>query len=332
LKKMETFESEKQLHSTFRFFEFVGLQYFSLKKLTDKNVSEKPSKLRALQMFLSIFLLILTWCLLEEFSAESNDFEKVMRENIMNLAIEILQDVLVFLSILTTFGHAYTTTTKMKSLFMNLREISRQFLTMNVVLNFDRVKQSVWKIFSVMTLGLIVQYSFLAYFDPRNTPRSFLSFYYNFVSILSVMKFVLFVAIINLLLRELLHVLSSFNQIELINESSCFELSTKRSLEKRTRLIKQLKAARKVYTNIQENVSLVISINGRTVFLFIVLMITTIIWSAYICFLMIKGVILVRWGYVVFLFVTFCEVALPIAYCQETLNLVKKIHPSTTSY
>lgn len=206
---------------------------------------------------------------------------------------------------------------------MNCREISRQFLTMSVNLNLNGVKKSVWKFFSVIILSLAVQVSFFVYRKPRNAVRYLVSCYVYFILILCLMKFVFFVAIINQQIRQLLHFLSNFTQQEeLVVEYFCFEIVTKRSLDHKNGVGNKIKAARSAYICIEENVNLVKSSNGRTIFLFILLMITLIIWSGYLTFVMMKGDILVRHGNILTLFATFGAVALPISYCQETLNLV----------
>lgn len=279
---------EEEIGSSLLVFELLGLQCFSLKRLTLENERKRPTILRTFYMFiLFCCILILTICFVSH--DPTFKIEKRSTKDITMFTIQNSMSLGLLLVVLTSFVESYFFTPTIKNVFINCKEISRichnEF---TIKMDFKKIKKEVRRriimgIVFILTINGIVGISH-AVTDGQFILPLFEIFPTMYLLMIAY-KFVFYVGMVNNQLYLVKKLLESMfeNQppknIEIINNRSTPPND----------LLPKFRAAWKIYNIIYENGGLINDSQGLTILIMICSLTVAIIVSGYKTFVILVG-------------------------------------------
>jgi hypothetical protein len=296
--KMDVTKAEKNVNAITLLLEIMGLQYFSLKKLSTKNVEKGPTRPRLLQMVLNLtFYLSVLICLpaLLSKSRESEDTVEdptvlVSKNNILMVAMLNSMGLSLVFNVVISIILSYNSTREIKKFFLNTRKIIQMvYQDFNAPFETKRINRAAWtRLATMIVLCYLFFGSMMSTYGGLSLSfliRVLLTLPMVGYLVLAVFKYLFFVDIIYYQLELLISVLANKTQlhVEIANgfEGLLIDTINVSSRKGNFQLLKRLKTARKVFRLIIENVDLVNSSNGLTVLTYMTVMVIMLISRCY---------------------------------------------------
>lgn len=267
---------ENDLNSCLVIFEVMGLQFFSLKRLSETKTDARPSFVRAL---LAIFWLTVT-CGAEVVFFTVTDSgiskEKVTAQNIMTFFIQYSMHFgMSGVSLIGTL-QSFWMTPSMKRFYRNLKEIARIMeVELDFVINFKRIKQSSWnRLTTILVLAAVTHFSIFQRFV-----HEFVDFFGNFLFFILISRLLLasyyyafHVIVVNRIIQKLAGIMTNIFTIRknLNFESGSLFVVPAKPMKFSDEFMRKIKAVRKIYELIHENGTLINESNGWTVLMIVI--------------------------------------------------------------
>lgn len=321
----------EEVNSTLLIFEITGMQYFSLNKLTKHNVHERPSIFRLFGVLLVISLIVVmmvfTVTLVPDSLIEKN--EALRAKNVLLFTIASSVGKMMILCVICCVLESYTSSRDMKKLFLNSKEIvetiHREF---NIIVDLKQIRRSALKRFVAMTIFFMSIHVPIIYFLRHSGMMIFVLLVITppiIFLLLSVHKFIFFVAMVNSQIEALTSILARLFDGKPI-EVDHVHLKSYNAKPSKTRieLSIKLQAAKHIYDLIHENGELVNRSHGLTVLVFIVLTIVMLIARTYEIIITYIGALPMEKlpGAVYSNVLASAVILSTVAYCQRTKSLV----------
>lgn len=333
---MNVLKLEEKLHFFPFLFEILGLQYFSLKKLTSSNVNQCPSLWRKLQIVIMIALVILIFLSMICISlvrSEKND-EAIMNKNILMTFLRKSMKFNWITYFVLSLTYSFTSTREVKMFYLNSREVMQMiYQDFNVTMDTQNINKAAWKRFVAVTTLFFLNYGTLFFQESGLITlliRLLLGFPALVYFIMSFYRFLFLVEIVNSQLELLNSVLTSqFSSGEPQNAGNLIEhkviISARPNNVSSSVLLYKIKTARKVFNLIQENGDHINSSNGLTVFAYLTLMMAISTSKCYDFFVLSMGDLPANQYYTAasIFVLSIAVISSTASYCQKTITLVR---------
>jgi hypothetical protein len=287
---------EETLNSCLIVFELMGLQYFSLKSLTQDNLKTRPSILRT--MFMLVLFAFLTTVVILYVTSEqviSTKNENVTAKNFVTFAIHhSLNAGLVFV-ISASLIQSFISTSEVKKIFLNAKEISK--LTQeefDIIIDFKKIKKSASRRMLVLTSFFGIIHAVAFFLSSRSiadiTPMLLEIIPISYL-LITVYKFIFYVGMVNeqlKLVAKLLNGIYEYIPSKTV-ETYNVHLVNVKPAKKYKDPLRKLLAARKIFNLVYANGVLINESNGFTMLLVIMNLVVAIAAAGYEMFVIIVG-------------------------------------------
>lgn len=280
----------KELNSALFIFELTGFQYFSLKSLTRDNLNTRPPICRTIYMLMLVFLVTGSMGFFSYLTSSMHQ-ETLTAKNILMFTIEQSMNVGILLVISTSLIQSFTSTRKIKKIFLNTSEIiqlAKQIF--NITVDIKKIRRDTWKRMLFLIALLVVINISTAIWHVE----SIFEFLFSFVVLIPtfffaivICKFVFYVEIVNKQLSFLEKLLRNlFDDTHNISNSDFIDVKqVKASNDPLTKLL----ALRNIYNLIFENGSLINDSFGITILIVLMTCVTSLTVCGYQAFVIILG-------------------------------------------
>lgn len=275
LQKHQIFQTE--FNFFVKLFEIYGFQHFNASKLSDKNVNEKPSKIRfgfmLIRLFTMIFLII---AFIINFASKRNAIY-------LNPLTKLFQIVLIFVMI--SFGicsilESYISACKVKQLYMNFSKIL--FIMTNVLkisINFSQWKKKLYLKFTAFSIVVTV-----LYFGPLRNYKGrelvlVLGYLPNTIVVIIFLQYFFCVSFVNNSVQNLIIYIKKMQHKDEMRAKEVWHSKHVQMFE--CDKIENLQTCERIYNLISECVELINESFGLTALLMIYLMLITVTMSGY---------------------------------------------------
>ena len=288
----------EELNSSLIIFELMGLQYFSLKLLTLKNASERPSITRTVYMLVVLVVMtaIAFWFVTTE-AVLKNEAENLTAKNILTFAIQHSLNFGFTLVIVSSVVQSFVTNSKVKKIYLNIREVADIAQeSFNVKVNFTAIKRTLsrkLKILVVSFLSLQLTIFFIKS-EPRPDVVAMLVGIIPMMYLLMVAyKFVIYVSMVNSQMKFVLKLIEEvFKEppipIKTVDAININFMHAKR-INKNEYPMRKLLAVRRIFNLIYDNGKLINESNGFTILIVLIDLVIAITASGYKVFVIILG-------------------------------------------
>lgn len=324
---MKILKFEKELGGIVRIFEISGLQYFSLEKLTNFNVNQRPSALRVFSV-ITITTFLICFVILASTLTKSSEFTQSSssQQILTSAASKVVLWGRLF-HVVLTITHSYFSSRDVKLFFLNSREVMQlMYQEFDHAMDLKQTKVSAWKRFAWMSFSTFSGLFFLIHVDPSLVLFLLLSVLpTHYFLIMNVYKFIFFVEMINQQIHDLNILLRKHIQYEDIDEDLEFKIIKVSQVKEINKFVRKLKVARKIYNLIHDNGVLINNSNGLPVLVYIVLMIVNFSLRGFEVIVICLGTLLSINFWSIFLSISSTAAILitTVAYCQKTSKLVR---------
>lgn len=268
-KKMKR-SMEDELSGCLTIFEVMGLQYFSLKSLTNKTLNERPSALRTAYMliiFTFVIMLMVLYIITDQFAMK----ETMSSKNALMFVVQHSMNMGMIIVVSTTIVQAYCSTRSMKQIFLNTKQIVQlcELQEFRLELDFNRIKRETWKKFAAMVCFIATTH--LTVFIANGAASGNYSILLGMIPMLflntTVLKFVFYVGMINSQLEFLVKLLNDVfkRKPSRIMSNINFYLVNVKPVKTPEDPMKKLRAVWNIYHVIYDNAALVNKSLGLTV-------------------------------------------------------------------
>lgn len=287
---------ETELSSCLKVFEFIGLQFFSLKDLTVDNSKKRPTFFRAVFMmvFVTIICLLMIGFILKDNTAITG---KVSAKTIVMHVIQRSFNIGMILVCCSSTIQSFVSTLEIKRVFMNLKEIEKIInQEFSVQIDFKTFKENAWKRLYIMLTSFTILHggtSLFHMYEEDIVVKIFLGALPVLFLIMIVYKMIFFVALINFSLRLLDDLITDIFQYQPINiiDNINYHLTSVKTTEN---LLERLRAARKIFNIIFENGALINKSNGLTTLIILTTVVISLTVAGYEAFVIFVGGIPIR--------------------------------------
>lgn len=282
---------QNELDICVKIFEILGLQYFSVKNLTQENCSRR-SIVRMIQLV--TILTLLTSCFyiaVETESVKTN--QKTKAKSKIMFAILNAKNFGILCIVWINVTNSYWNSFKIKKIFLNILNISKLCVQeFDLVIDFALLKKLVLRrtfaiiLFTVIMNGCYAYATFEKFYDVIVAIAETILFL--FIS-LAAYNFVFYVETINnqlLLVENLLNALTSQPKIIIENFHPNFTIVRPLKINNLTR---QLIGIRKLYNLIDENAKIISEIFGIANLMMLATSVFGLTFSGYVMFVVILG-------------------------------------------
>lgn len=286
---------ENELNDVLVVLEAIGLQYFSLKSLTEKNSKTRPSVWRVVYM---IFLLILISGLVIIYVARDHTRikqDEITIKNVIMFMIQHSMDIGLSLVICVGLIHSLVSTQCVKKVYLNSNEVSRLINDeFKMAFNYKSVRKEAWRklvfvLMFVLTLHVIVILVHAG--TPDNVYQLLLGILPMLFLSMVVYKFIFYVCMINHQLAFLKVILDDVFKVKTIKpiETINLHLTIIKPVNTKVDELKKLRIISKVYNIIYENGSLINASHGFTMLILLLSVVLAITVSGYELFVIALG-------------------------------------------
>lgn len=280
----------RELHGPLVILEFMGLQFFSLKRLEHGENLRGPSTFRAVYMFAVIsFLVLITYAI-----SQTNYFvieEGYSAHNALEVTILRVLCFGLLMVVLTNSMLSFVTTKSVKKFFLDSEEMSQTMhRDFNSSFDFEKLKRSTRKLLIGMTIAFFILHVVSGAFQlhsPDNITSWALGIPIVMLLFVTVYKFVFYVDFVNAQLEKLTTLLEKlFNQPPLAIVDA-FDLKSPnfRALSLLKVSEKKLRTFRDVYCTIHGNSMIVNASNGLPMLILISCLVVSLTVSGYEMFI-----------------------------------------------
>lgn len=275
---------EEEINKCLIIFEVLGLQYFSLKSMTLKNLKDHPLWYRKLQLILVLAAAFLVVCY---FFLQNDDLsvdpEKLTAKNVMTFAIQNTMNFGLIIVLCANVIQGYTSTLKTKRFYVNFKESARlsqeEFGTR---FDFKKLKFQMFKRLLILILILLAVHGVTAAFSEKAFDGEFIDLFIGgalmFFLTTAAFKYVFYVIMINDQLEALEKIVESFVKTRPIStiDSLQFQIVNPKPYKSFDNSLLKLIAARKIYNKIYASGNLVNECHGFTILCSIVNLVITL--------------------------------------------------------
>ena len=277
------------------FFQFFGLQYFSVSSLTSENKKENPSLAYKIYFFI-IFFVIVAQTLLFISNASSDDVQMVLNtKTILNYVVQHSMYMFLVIIICVSIISSYLSTTFIKTLYLNCMLISKICNEdFNYTLDYRKSRRNIFKYLLICIIIFVASELLLHLFDwffdkPRSFTKSCLTFFpmifLNFIAF----KFIFYVNLVNYQLEPLYFLIGDIFKPPLTIAQNFNYYVKPIKLNKSLKLSQKIRSLRKIYNIISKNAEIINRSMGVPVLTLIALMVIAITASGYRIFLVAVG-------------------------------------------
>lgn len=325
-------ELEKELHSSLVIFEILGLQCFSLKKLTRGNINASLSIGRIVY---AIFIIFLIFCLMLLGISQAptmliDDQPVVTQKNVLIVAIGNALGYGMVINLIMCVVSSCISSKQVKMFFQNVREaMMLMHYEFQYAVELNKIKKSAQKRLLVLMLAFFFTYGLMIY---RNFEMGLVAFMAvvpgHFYLVVNFYKFIFLVVIINQQMEDLNFLLTNHILSEETGKDREFKIIHMNQIKVTDGVLRKLKAARKIYNLIHESGALVNTSNELSILSGILLIFVILTSRGYEMFTMSIGSMSEEYfsdsacsillAAVVFASTVLC--------CQKTLYLVRSVY------
>lgn len=271
------------------------MQFFSLKQLTVKNFTNRPTMFRKVQMIvvslvlsmLVAFFVIVSGDKLEEKSSPKNVLMKALQSSMKFCLVTVT---------LTSILQSYSSTLKIKKLFINAKEIAETSSSkFNIAFDFSHLKKAAWTRLAVMFLFYLTLHVIVMKIEAQQGRIEVFVGLLATVLILTiniiVYKFVFFVYFINCQLKfleKLLENIFAYQPVKIIDNINLHLLNVK-PLKPDENSYSKILFAREVYNKIYENGKIIDESAGLTVLSLLISLVIRLTTAGYEVYKMLLG-------------------------------------------
>jgi hypothetical protein len=288
---------EEELNNALIIFEAIGLQYFSLKQVTRKNLWMRPSNVRTFYMIILLCLItgVAVWFVQGEAVIETN--ETITAKNILTYALQHSINVGFVLVIIVSLMQSYFTTPKVKKIYLNMKEIAEIAMDQfNIKKDFSLVRKSASKRVKVVIFSFLAIH-FTTYFIRSASVTDIVPMLIGllpiFYLVMIVYKFVFYVAMINGQMRFVLKLLEETFKTPPIFvktvESMKINVTNVQLVRKHENSMSKLLGVRRIFNLTYENGSLINESNGLTILIVLVDLVIGVTAAGYQIFVIFIG-------------------------------------------
>lgn len=294
MSKVKKRSMEEELNGCLTVFEAMGLQYFSLKSLTWKNLKERPSVCRTIYMILVLCVItLMTVLFILKDQALMRD--SMSSKNVLMFIVQHSMNVAMIIVLFTSLLQSFFSTRSIKKIYFNMKQIAVICLQeFRIELDFERIKKETWIKYSTMLSFLTIIHVVLA----LNTGQSIddvLHLAFGIVPLLFlntvVFKFVFYVGIINNQLEFMIKLLDDifkYRPIRIIDNIN-YHLTTVKPAKTPEDPMKKLRAVWKIYNIVYDNGLLVNRSFGLTLLAMLGSLVILLTISGYQAFVIMIG-------------------------------------------
>lgn len=293
MSKSKMSSTEEELNCFLSIFEFMGLQYFSAKSLSEKSLKEKPSFWRVIHLlvlFLLISSIMISYIIQFNPSRETN----VTYKNVLTLVIQYSMNVGMLLIVWVGLFDSFRSVKSMKKILLNVKEIRKlSLLDFRIEIDFKRIRERTWRRFaSIIAFVAIVHGTFsFWHLETQGVYKALFGVIpMSFVSVIVYKQLFLIDMVNNQLeyLQRLLESVFHYKPIRIIDNIN-FHLTTVKSAEAPEDPMKKLRATWKLYNIIYNSSNLVNDSLGLTALILLVSMVIALTGSGYEVFVIVMG-------------------------------------------
>lgn len=251
--KQKTSHMEVELNICGKFFEFMGLQYFSLKELNAQNVNKRPTIFRTFHLV--ILILILCTTLVLSIEENSTSHGKVTAKNVIMLAVKSSLNIGLTSVMCISLVQSFMSTKKNKKIFLNLKKISEiTHQEFGVEVNFKSLKAKSLRRLCFIYVGFAALHGSVTLFyifNEKILVKMFIAIYPFAFLLATNFKITFYVELINFSLELLKKLIMDIFQHKPIGIIENIDFHLKRVKSKNDPL-EQLRAIRKIFNLINE--------------------------------------------------------------------------------
>lgn len=295
--KMKTAKIEEELNNCLILFELLGQQYFTLKSLTSRNLTSRPSIFRFIYLVI-VFLFISILMVYYIYQDQAVINESLNAKNVLMYAVKNSMHFGMVLVVWTSLIQSFVSTRKIKKIFFNVMETVQLCATeFNVMIKPKLIRNAAWKRISVMIIFFAIVHGGMMILNVSSSKAvkkltiGLLPIFF-FLTIMN--KYIFYVGMINHQLEFLRNLIGSIFKSESpqtinIVENMNFHLKSVKPMTSADDLMKKFRAARKIYNIIYENGILINESNGLTILVMLISLVIALTVSGYEMFVIIIG-------------------------------------------
>ncbi|CRK88195.1 CLUMA_CG001976, isoform A [Clunio marinus] len=285
---------EEDLNNCVQIFEIVGLQFFSLKSIADKNFMDRPSTGR--KVFVIVLIVVITFMTILFLSKNDRiNTKNVTAKNVVMFSIRNFMNVGLIFVVCSSIIQSYLTTHKAKIYFKNVKEISKILENeFGVVSNFKDIRNQTWKRFLLSFLFYNIVHITNGIFT--KDLQDFLNKSLGIIPLLYLwmftFKFVFHVKLINHQLKTLQKMLQNifkYQPLKIIDAVNIPQISIIKPMKPSLDLLRHLQGLRKIYNIIYANSILVNECFGITILVLLCNIIIALTVCGYETFIFMLG-------------------------------------------
>lgn len=263
---------EEELNNSLIIFEVFGLQYFSLKKLNVKELKARPSAVRLIYLIVLLFsmTIVAVWFVTTEAILDTN--EKVTAKNVLTFAIQHSLNFGFILVIIASFIQSFLTTSNVKKIYFNLKEIADIALEhFNMRMDYKEIRKTLSRRLTVVIIIFLILY-FSIFFVRSGPKNDMLTIFVGIIPLLLLLlvayKFVFYVAMVNCHLRIIQKLLNEIFRHSLVTVKTIDRVNIQtlniQAIKKYENPIRKLLGVRQAYNLVYEIGILINESNGFT--------------------------------------------------------------------
>lgn len=284
-RKMKKFKNFEELYSFMFIFEFFGLQYFSLRKLSPENFKTKPGIYRILYM-LFMLVIIISMTVGYIIHDHTQVLKPITMKNLMLIAVQQSMNFGILLVLTVSLVQSYVSTNSIEGIFMNTRDIIQLCVyDFKIAIDFKRIKSEATKTLRNFIIFIATLHGTSMLIHMKSSDELFqilLGMLPIFLLALVEYKFVFYVDMVNRQLEFFKNLLEDIFKCQLIRNIDDFNFHiTVRPIKAPNDPIRKLRAAWKIYMKIYDISGLINDSIGLTVLVMLMSLVIALTVSGY---------------------------------------------------
>lgn len=295
-RKVKTATVVEELNDCLILFELLGQQYFSLKSLTSRNLTNRPSIYRFIYLVVVCLLvsMLMVFYIYQDHSAMN---ESLNAKNVLMYAVKNSMYVGVLIVVWISLIQSYVSTSEVKKIFFNVMETVQLCASeFNVIIDPKLIRNGAWRRLSVMIIFFGIVHGGLTLLNvssPEIVKKLTIGLLPMFFLLTIMNKYIFYIGMMNHQLEFLTILIKSvfksepqpINIVENIN----FHLKSVKPMTSVEDPMRKFRAARKIYNIIYENGTLINESNGLTILVMLISLVIALTVSGYEVFVIIIG-------------------------------------------
>lgn len=276
-----------ELNSSLVIFELMGLQYFSLKLLSNENLNDRPSIIRVVYM---LALLILVSFFMVTFIASDVHMINghITAKNVLTFAMQNCMNVGLILVVCTSLIQSLMSTQRAKKIYLNTNDIVQLYRQeFKLDIDFKRINRASTKKLLLMVAIFFTAHGTVTFikvnsFEDKLT--MLLSVVPIFFLLMVVFKFVFYVGIVNGQLKLLNEMLENIWMYHPIMTFDNIDFHVLTNVKSRDDPLMKLRVLRRIYNITFEIGTLINNSNGLTILVMLINLVIALTAKGYQAF------------------------------------------------